>query len=225
VDTRSGKRLVGSLTIGLGLIILFFIVGLISATNSQDTGRPAAEQAIGSVAPGQASPPQPAVETAPTAPAPPTRPADEQQFIRAVQESRTAFQQAANEMAQGGTRALRRERICQDLTGLEVSGWVSQINKLGSNSDGKGVLEVSLADGVTLATWNNDLSDISDNTLINPASPLFQSLAQMKVGDQVTFSGSFAPSDVDCVREASMTLSGSMTDPDFVFRFSSVSPR
>jgi hypothetical protein len=47
-----------------------------------------------------------------------------------------------NEMAQGGTRAQRRIAICQSLNvpgqGVLVSNWVGQIDKLSSNSDGKG---------------------------------------------------------------------------------------
>ncbi len=152
----------------------------------------------------------------------PELPAAEQEFIRAVRDGRTAFQRAPNEMAQGGTRSTRRLAICRSLSGGSVSGWSGQIRKLGSNSDGKGVLEISLAEDIRLETWNNDLSDISDNTLIDPTSSLFAHLSKMKDGDQVVFSGSFLPSDVDCVRETSVTLEGSMTDPEFVFRFTSV---
>jgi len=164
--------------------------------------------------------------TTPKAPAvaipKPELPVPEQEFIRAVQDGRTAFQMAPNEMAQGGTRSARRLAICQSLSGLSVFGWSGQVRKLGSNSDGKGVLEISLADSVRVETWNNDLSDISDSTLIDPTSSLFAGLSKMKDGDEVVFSGTFLPSDLDCARESSMTLEGSMTDPEFVFRFTSV---
>lgn len=152
----------------------------------------------------------------------PPMPTNEREFIRAVQDARNAFQQAPNEMAQGGTRAQRRESICRVLAAPTISGWIGHISKLGSNSDGKGVLEISLADGLSIKTWNNDLSDISDNTLIDPTSPLFHALSQMKVGDEVSFSGLFLQSEVDCVQEASLTLSGSMENPEFVFRFATV---
>jgi len=45
----------------------------------------------------------------------------------------------------------------------------------------------------------------------------------MKPGDVVRFSGRFSSSNVDCVREKSVTLAGSMTDPVFTMRFTSVS--
>jgi hypothetical protein len=45
---------------------------------------------------------------------------------------------------------------------------------------------------------------------------------QMRRGDQVRFSGDFIRNDTDCVKETSLTLAGSMTDPDFLFRFGDV---
>jgi hypothetical protein len=46
----------------------------------------------------------------------------------------------------------------------------------------------------------------------------------MKEGDEVVFSGTFFASDVDCVEEHSMGLQGSMSEPEFIFRFTSVKP-
>jgi hypothetical protein len=152
-------------------------------------------------------------------------PADELDFVRAVREAQVAFRDAPNEMAKGGTRAQRRLTICRILTELPVTDWAGRIDKLSSNSEGKGVLGISLADSVRVETWNNDLSDASDHTLIDPMSTLFATLSRMNVGDEVVFSGRFFPSDVDCVKEKSISLTGSMTDPEFVFRFENVRKR
>jgi hypothetical protein len=180
-----------------------------------------------------APPSAPVTSTTPAAtpaivrPQPPI-PAAEQAFIQAVQRGQTAFQSAPNEMAQGGTRAQRRIGICQSLNvpgqGVLVSNWAGQIDKLSSNSDGKGVLYVSLAPNIRVETWNNDFSDSSHHTLIEPSSPLFSVVSQMKEGDAVVFSGAFFPSDVDCVEEHSMGLQGSMSEPEFIFRFTTVKP-
>jgi hypothetical protein len=108
-------------------------------------------------------------------------PAAEQAFIRAVQRGQAAFQAAPNEMAQGGTRAQRRIAICQSLNvpgqGVLVSDWVGQIDKLSSNSDGKGVLYLSLGPNIRVETWNNDFSDSSHHTLIEPSSSLFAAVS------------------------------------------------
>jgi hypothetical protein len=150
-------------------------------------------------------------------------PANEKEFILAVQQGQAAFRSAPNEMAQGGTRSKRRIAICQSLPQISVSDWVGQIDALSSNSDGKGVLEISLAPDIRVKTWNNDFSDTASHTLIDPSSSLFGTVSQMRKGDQVVFSGAFFPSDVDCVKETSVSLEGSMTDPEFLFRFLSVS--
>lgn len=132
---------------------------------------------------------------------------------------------APNELAKGGVRAQRREKICGALKLTAVKGWLGRIVELESNNEGKGVLAVEIAEDVTLATWNNALSDLSHHTLIDSGSTLFAGLAGMKKGQKVLFSGSFFPDDTDCVAEQSMTLSGSMREPEFVFRFSLVTPQ
>jgi hypothetical protein len=149
-------------------------------------------------------------------------PANEKEFILAVQQGQAAFRSAPKEMAQGGTRSKRRIAICQILPQISVSDWVGRIETLSSNSDGKGVLEISLAPDIRVKTWNNDFSDSASHTLLDPSSSLFGTVSQMSKGDQVVFSGAFFPSDVDCVTETSMGLQGSMTDPEFLFRFLSV---
>ena len=61
-------------------------------------------------------------------------------------------------------------------------------------------------------------------TLIEPGMELFSRLSSLKVGDRVKFSGLFFESNTDCVFELSMTLGGSMGDPDFIMRFTAVAP-
>lgn len=146
-------------------------------------------------------------------------PDDQAAFVSAAVSARTAYRNAPNELAQGGTRAKRRADLCSVLKARAVSNWVGTIVDLSSNGDGKGVLAVRIGDGVTVKTWNNAVSDIGDKTLIEPNTDLFAKLATMTAGQKVKFSGQFIGSDVDCVREGSMTLAGSMTEPEFVFRF------
>lgn len=150
-------------------------------------------------------------------------PADEAKFIAAVTSARDAYHAAANEMAQGGTRAARRAAICQALANAPAAtGWIGTIQSLSSNTEGKGVLTISLAPDVSVGTWNNELSDIGDDTLLASNSPVFVAASAMKEGDAVRFSGSFIASDVDCTKEQSLTLQGSMEEPAFVFKFASV---
>ena len=58
--------------------------------------------------------------------------------------------------------------------------------------------------------------------LITPT--LFAAVVKLLVDQKVRFSGSFWPSPSDRLRETSLTTEGSMSEPDFLFRFTAVAP-
>jgi hypothetical protein len=149
-------------------------------------------------------------------------PSDQTRFTTAVVSARASYKSAPNELAAGGIRSARQQAICGIMTDQSASDWVGKVTKLTSNGDGKGVISISLAPNVQVSTWNNGLSDLGDRTLIDPTSSLFKALATMRVGDVVRFSGRFSSSKTDCVGEQSVTLQGSMTDPAFTMRFTSI---
>lgn len=152
-------------------------------------------------------------------------PAEQIAFVEAIQRATADARNAANDMAKGGVRAARAEQVCQALNGSDrVHGWVGEVKKIDSNSDGKGVFSVSLGRNVTLTTWNNAFSDIGSGTLIEPGTELFNTISSMSRGDLVKFSGRFFANDVDCVNEQSMTLDGSMRSPEYTLRFEAVEP-
>lgn len=158
-----------------------------------------------------------AADAAPSLP----MPGSEQAFISTVQNYAAQYGQAANEMAQGALRVRRAKALCALNT--DVENWTGTVATLSSNSDGRGVLEIKLADGVTVGTWNNAISDIGSDTLIDPTSPVGTSAASMGVGAPVTFSGSLISADTDCFGEQSITQEGSMTGPEFTLQFSALS--
>jgi hypothetical protein len=149
-------------------------------------------------------------------------PSDQARFTTVVVSARASYKSAPNELAAGGIRSARQQAICGIVIDQSASDWVGKVTKLTSNGDGKGVISISLAPNVQVSTWNNGLSDSGDRTLIDPTSSLFKALATMRVGDAVRFSGRFSASKTDCVGEQSVTLQGSMTDPAFTMRFTSI---
>lgn len=157
---------------------------------------------------------------------PPALPPSEADFVNVVATAQRGSPQAENDMQRGGIKATRDEGICRVLASVDfrAQDWIGTVTKVDSNSDGKGVLAISISKNVRLQTWNNDLSDIDDNTLIQPRTELFQRASLLKEGQLVSFSGSFIPEREDCIKESSMTLRGKLDDPEFVFRFSSVAP-
>jgi hypothetical protein len=62
-------------------------------------------------------------------------------------------------------------------------------------------------------------------TLIPHGSALYDQVAKLAVGTTVIFSGIFGPGDRDYLEEMSMTEEGSMTDPEFLFKFTNISPK
>jgi hypothetical protein len=167
-----------------------------------------------------ASPITPAEVVAPSIP----MPAIEQRFIQTVAAAQTESQGAANDMQRGGIKAKRDKAICAVLSPpFKASNWIGTMATIDSNSDGKGVVEIKIADDITVETTNNSLSDSEYGTLIEPGSPVFVAASGMSVGQPVMFSGNFFADDNSCIVEMSLTLHGKLKTPDFLFRFSGVS--
>lgn len=160
-----------------------------------------------------------------TSSAPPVPlPQAEAQLIQIVSAAQAESRKAENDMQRGGVKAKRDRALCEAVTSLAVSGWIGTVEKIDSNSDGKGVLEIAIADDILVKTWNNAMSDIGSKTLIEPGSPVFQAASAMKRGQRVAFSGTFLKgSEGDCLAEGSLSLRGKIEDPEFIFRFSAIS--
>ena len=94
-------------------------------------------------------------------------------------------------MAQGAARPGRAKEICGVLKDTRVDKWIGEVGTLSSNSDGLGVLSIQIAEGISIMTWNNTLSDADYRTLISPGSELFKQAVKLAKGQRVTFSGQF----------------------------------
>jgi TPR repeat protein len=150
-------------------------------------------------------------------------PEAESLLLAAVEKARSAYVAGANEMAQGAARPARAKEICAVFKDdLRVSNWLGEVAILSSNSDGLGVLSIQIAEGVSIKTWNNALSDLVDKTLIDPESTVFKQAIALRKGQKIRFGGQFIRNPTDCIREGSLTLKGSLTQPEFIFRFSNL---
>ena len=129
-------------------------------------------------------------------------------------------------MAKGAVRPARATAICSLLRSAQAKDWIGTVATLSSTNDGKGVLAVQLSDRVTLSTTNNGFSEsLSDLKTLIPVGSAVQTQAMaLHTGQHVRFSGNFAHSHDDCLEEASLTVDGSMSNPEFLFRFSDVQP-
>jgi hypothetical protein len=149
-------------------------------------------------------------------------PADESEFINIVTQASATYESAKTEFAKGAVRPLRAKAICAALKSPQANNWIGKLVRLTTNGDGKGVLAVEIAPNVKIKTFSTQLSDTGSETLVEPDSKLYSALGELSEGDQVKFSGSFFVKSSDCIEEASLTMNGSLTSPEFIMRFVNV---
>jgi hypothetical protein len=156
-----------------------------------------------------------------------TMPQDESRFIDIIAYHKMRYGDASNEFQKSTVRRQRAERIASILPGRLANDWVGQVSSMQTTSDGLGILSVKLPGNtdIKVKTMDNGLSDIGEHTLIPQGSPLYNQVASLAVGDQVAFSGRFSSRDTDYIEEVSITEKGSMTEPDFVITFPTVSKK
>lgn len=132
------------------------------------------------------------------------------------------FSDAKNELREVALRGERALSLSEILVSRDVSGWRGEITELATTSNGNAILTVTIDPHVRIKTWNNALSDLLDDTLIAQNHPVYGSLLDRQQGDTIVFSGSFLPSGEDFIKEASLTIRGSMKSPEYLFHFNDV---
>jgi hypothetical protein len=141
----------------------------------------------------------------------------QQGFIDVVKDYAAQYEQAPNELKKSALVKKRLEAISK-LPGKsnKVDGWYGTVEKMGTTGDGDAYLIIHpMTDDMTLGTWNNSFSDTGSKTLIKSGSPLYDAIAELEEDDLVVFSGAIG-------KPKNMTENGTMTDPDFLFKFTKV---
>lgn len=161
-----------------------------------------------------------------SAEAQPAAPPLEQRLIQIVDDFAGRYRDRPNEMAGGALRPARAREICEAMKATRgaARGWTGTVERLDSTSAGNGILTVRISALVTLKTWNAEFIDTQDRTLIPHRSPLFPVAAGLRRGQAITFDGEFRPHRDDCIREVSLSFTGAMEEPDFLFRFTAIRP-
>lgn len=141
------------------------------------------------------------------------------------------YEGADTEIRKTDVRFQRKEAIASYFSGagsLQFRGWIGKVKELTTEKDGEAYVSIKLhGSNTVIETHNNSFSDrlSQANTMIRRDDALYQSLRDIKQGDDVTISGSFLRenSGYDYVEECSATEQGSMTEPEFIVRFSRIS--
>ena len=194
----------------LGVLAVLFVLGLIFGEDTETTKYQTIAEAKK-----QGVEPPPVIAK---------RPDDQTKFVNIIITAQREAKKVSNDMQLGGVKAKRNTDICSVLQSYHVVNWTGYVERIDSNSDGKGVLSVEIVPSVYIKTWNNSFSDISTNTLISQNSDLFKVASSLETGDPIIFSGNFFRDGGDCIDEQSLTLEGKTTQPEFTFRFSKIMP-
>lgn len=145
-----------------------------------------------------------------------TMPDAQKQTMQAVIDSQAAYKDCANALKCSSAKKVRDKAISAATNRGKIVGWYGQIATLDTTHEGDAILTLSgPSESISFSTWNNAFSDMSDKTLIKSGSPLYETLAEMKVGQWVIFSGQIKG-------EQSLTEAGGMAEPVFTVRFSDV---
>jgi len=149
-------------------------------------------------------------------------PIKQKHFVETVETYIDKFSRLTNELQQSLLRDQRKEGISKSIGSLRVNSWVGTINDLATNSEGKATLSVRMSPNISISTWNNAFSDIMSDTLIDKGTSVYKNLLPLSIGSKIKFSGSFFPSELDFIEEKSVTIRGSITSPEFLFKFYSI---
>lgn len=152
------------------------------------------------------------------------KPENEIRFISVVEKYVKSFSETKNELQQSLLRNQRNQDLSKSFNSLYIKSWIGVINQLSTNSEGKAILSIRISPNIEIKTWNNSLSDIMANTLIDKGTPLYKILTTLSTGQKVKFTGNFLPSSDDYMKETSVTIRGSMRSPEFLFKFESIEP-
>lgn len=151
---------------------------------------------------------------------------DQQRFVELVAESKDAYKDADNSIQEKRARQERSEALCKYFDGeYGVQGWKGEVAAIRTTMTDHAGIEVLIAKNLTLKTASTSLTFGSDTqkTLIDSETPLFDTVAGLKEGDRIEFDGRFlAGSEKDCLKEVSLTESGSMRMPEFMFHFGGI---
>lgn len=140
-------------------------------------------------------------------------------FMTIIVDYKYKYLQAENQLLKSSLVSERLKSF-EKLKGnpRQINNWIGVLEKMGTNSDGKAYVVISLSpppNTIKVSTWNNAISDIQDKTLIPQGGATYANLSSMKEGNVVKFSGQLK-------RSTNITEAGKMTEPEFLFKFTNI---
>lgn len=146
-------------------------------------------------------------------------PESQKSFIGDVLTARSGYKAGQNAVVQGNERIHRKHNLGV-YKNKKFENWIGSIYQMSTISDGsKAWLRVQIDPYITLTTSKTEWSDEGFHSLIPWRTDIYDKLLALRPDDWIIFSGQFFPSKEDGILEISLTMYGSMTDPEFLFKF------
>jgi hypothetical protein len=149
-------------------------------------------------------------------------PANQVSFTRLVQGYQDQYGEAKanrNDLQQNNLAAARDQQLCSPTQVREAEDWIGEVYNVRTsvvdyqNRNARLVLEFGSGRN---KFW------IHTHENIERDDPLFNALGYLKAGEKIKFSGQFVLTHKGCIWESSLTQDGSMSKPEFAFRFAKI---
>lgn len=136
--------------------------------------------------------------------------------------AREHYRLAGSDDAREAMRESRRKYLCELFKSQTTGEWLGFLQAFGPNSEGLGILSVTVGRDLSLTTNHTSRDDKGYETLLKPDDPIYQTASRMTPYTAIWFSGNFFPGDKDCWKVSNPTTESAMTAPDFTFKFKSL---
>lgn len=154
-------------------------------------------------------------------------PAAQQAMSDAVAQGRSDAEAAETDLQRANVLTERSSAMCESVPDGAVENWIGTVKDVDANGEGKAIVVLEIEDDIEIGTWNNAFSDVSDNTLIEQGTPLYDAALELAPGDAVQFSGTLksgSEGNDTCYYTSNLTESMSIESPDYKIVFTELAP-
>lgn len=140
-------------------------------------------------------------------------------FIAVVDDYSAKYKSASNELQKSTLwkeRSAAAIKAVKPLKNEKNGKWIGVLEQMGTTSKGNAFIVVRVTQTTTLSTYNNELSDLNEKTLIKNGSKDYKTLSSLKTGQVIRFEYA-----IDSEGKG-LTEQGKMINPNFATRFSNI---
>ena len=151
----------------------------------------------------------------------PAPPENQVAFYSMLSNFHTEYVMASNDLQRSSIRTKRQKEIERQLGERRVENWVAEVVSMRTNSDRNAIITLKVDHDFVGLEKPGGFSVIIRNSSfpVKHDSPVYEKMSRLQVGGRFTFSGQFIACKEDYIKEDSLTEFGSMSEPEFDFRF------